>query len=552
MPINYEMKSLFKSSKFYVTTPIYYVNASPHIGHLYTSLIADASQRWQQLITPSAKIVFATGTDEHGSKIQHAALKNKATVEKYCDQISSSYKRMSDNFAIGYTNFIRTTDEVHITAVQEFWKTLNKNGFIYSSKYSGWYCVSDETFLSEMQLKETVNSDGTRTLVSLDSGHPVEWTEEQNYMFSLSKFQQNLMDWLSKNDSVVKPKKYQKILWDMISNEELADVSISRPSSRVHWGVKVPDDETQTVYVWLDALVNYLTVAGYPNIQNAAFNGVWPPDVQVIGKDILKFHGIYWPAFLLAANLELPKSLLCHSHWTVDDEKMSKSKNNVICPFNRSALYTSDGLRYFLLREGVAHSDGNYSDVKVTRILNSELADTLGNLLSRCCSLALNPNQVFPEIDSEAFERVVSIDVTKKVIEAVMKLPDVCEQHYSEFNFYKVVDATIATLHIANLFFETLKPWELKKNPETLNQLNVVLHITMETLRICSIIMSPIIPNLSEQILSKMCVSRNKRAWIHGKSQSWNDRCFQEIKLSKTTAVIFQRIGDERKKKSRL
>ncbi|XP_031350428.1 methionine--tRNA ligase, mitochondrial-like [Photinus pyralis] len=417
------MNALPKCAKFYITTPIYYVNADPHIGHLYTSLIADAAQRWQQLIRPNVKITFATGTDEHGSKIQQAALKNNMAVDKYCDQISSSYKAMSANFNVGYTSFIRTTDEAHMKTVQEFWKTLSKNGYIYSSKYSGWYCVSDETFLSESQLKETVNSNGERTLVSLESGHPVEWTEEQNYMFTLSKFQKELMKWLSKNDGVVKPKKYQKILWDMISNEELADVSISRPSSRVHWGVKVPGDDTQTVYVWLDALVNYLTVAGYPDIESETFNNIWPPEVQVIGKDIIKFHGIYWPSFLLAANLELPKTLFCHSHWTVDDEKMSKSKNNVVSPFNRSLLYTCDGLRYFLLREGVAHSDGNYSDTKLTRILNSELADTLGNLLSRCCSSALNPNQVFPEIDSEAFERVASMDVTKKIMDAVMKLP---------------------------------------------------------------------------------------------------------------------------------
>ncbi|KRT86848.1 tRNA synthetase, partial [Oryctes borbonicus] len=200
----------------------------------------------------------------------------------------------------------------------------------------------------------------------------------------------------------VKPKKFHKILLDAVTKENLPDVSVSRPCTRVHWGIKVPDDETQTVYVWLDALVNYLTVAGYPSIEDEKFKRIWPPDVQVIGKDILKFHGIYWPAFLMAADLEPPKTILCHSHWTVDDQKMSKSKNNVVCPIQTSETYTTDGLRYFLLREGVAHSDGNYSEEKLRRILNSELADTLGNLLNRCCGATVNPGQIFPAVAEDA------------------------------------------------------------------------------------------------------------------------------------------------------
>ncbi|KAF5273898.1 hypothetical protein FQA39_LY01013 [Lamprigera yunnana] len=540
-----------KSVGFYITTPIYYVNAAPHIGHLYTSLIADAAFRWRSLKEQAGLNKFVTGTDEHGSKIQKAAAKHSISVEKYCGEISNQYKLMSDTFSIAYTDFIRTTDEKHRTSVTSFWKTLEKNGFIYTSKYSGWYCVSDETFLTESQLKEVADHKGTKVIVSSETGHPVEWSEEENYMFALSKFQQPLIDWLTKGDQV-KPKKFQKILCDVISKEELGDLSVSRPTSRVHWGIKVPDDDTQTVYVWLDALVNYLTAANYPDVSSSVFKQSWPPDCQVIGKDILKFHGIYWPAFLLAANLELPKLLLCHSHWTVEDEKMSKSKNNVICPFNRNELYTNDGLRYFLLREGVAHSDGNYSDVKVTRILNSELADTLGNLLSRCCASALNPNQVFPEIESEAFQSVASIDLTKKLIESAINLPDICDEHYSQFNFYKVADSTIETLHIANQFFEYMKPWELKKKETSLDRLHVVLHITMETLRLCSIILQPIIPNLSEQILNKLGVPKDKRRWSDLKYQSWNDADFHTRSLLRGKGVVFQRLMTNEKKAKRL
>lgn len=233
--------------------------------------------------------------------------------------------------------------------MKHFWNLLQSNGHIYSTKYSGWYCIPDETFLTESQLKE---KNGIK--VSEESGHPVEWTEEVNYMFKLSKFQDEILYWIKSGDRI-KPKKFEKILLDWMQ-EPLPDISVSRPTSRVHWGIRVPEDDSQTVYVWLDALVNYLTCAGYPNAQ---YQSSWPPSLQVIGKDILKFHGIYWPAFLLAAGLEPPKQLLVHSHWTVDDKKMSKSKFNVVDPLERSKIYTSEGMRYFLLREGVAHSDGS-------------------------------------------------------------------------------------------------------------------------------------------------------------------------------------------------
>ncbi|KAJ8982120.1 hypothetical protein NQ317_002846 [Molorchus minor] len=536
-----------KSVKLY-TTPIYYVNANPHIGHLYSSVIADAIQRWQKVLNKSAKIKFSTGTDEHGSKIQQAAEKNKVSLQDYCDNISIQYKKLANNFSVNYTNFIRTTSPQHKQTVDAFWKTLDKNGHIYSSKYSGWYCVSDETFLTEVQLKETVNAHGEQVIVSAESGHPVEWTEELNYMFRLHSFQEDLKYWLNK-DGVVRPKKFQKILLDLICNDqELPDVSISRPSARVHWGVRVPHDETQTVYVWLDALANYLTAAGYP-ADTLEFRKTWPPDVQVIGKDILKFHGIYWPAFLMAANLEPPGSILCHSHWTVDGEKMSKSKNNVVCPFDRAATYTPDGLRYFLLRGGCRSQRRN--DTKVIRILNSELADTLGNLLSRCCGVTVNPNQVFPEIEVAAFEKVSSLDVTKKLIENVTSLPGICRSHYDDMNFYKAIDTIIATLHSANSFFETLKPWEMRKNPDTANELKVVLHLALESLRVSAILLQPIVPNISNIVLDKIGVGKENRYFTDVENFSWVDNEFKERVLAPEKVVLFKRIVTEKDKMSR-
>nr|XP_022911507.1 methionine--tRNA ligase, mitochondrial isoform X1 [Onthophagus taurus] len=532
---------------YYITTPIYYVNASPHIGHLYSSVIADAIQRFQKLIHPEENVIFSTGTDEHGTKIQQSATKHNQPLNEYCLNVSNSYKEMFQCFSVDYTRFIRTTEAKYKEAVHKFWETIDKNGCVYSANYSGWYCIADETFLSDLEVTDQILSNGQKIKVSKESGHPVEWTEEQNYMFKLSNFQDNLKNWLLRNENAVQPKKFHKILLNWITKDEMRDVSISRPISRVHWGIKVPGDSTQTIYVWMDALINYLSVVGYPNELNC-----WPPNVQVIGKDILKFHGIYWPAFLMAASLKLPKTILCHSHWTVDGEKMSKSKSNVISPIKLSNTYTNEGIRYFLLREGITHRDGNYSEVKLMRILNSELADTFGNLLSRCCGNALNPIQTIPPLNKTAFNEITKIEAGKKLIELVESLENVCFKHYENYNFYKVVDSVINTLHAANLFVETMKPWELRKKIELIPQLEITLHLTFETLRVSGIILQPIIPQLSKQLLDKLNVDPNKRFWNDLKRMSWNvDETKEIVELSKEKTILFKRILTEREDKEK-
>ncbi|KAK9716851.1 tRNA synthetases class I (M) [Popillia japonica] len=299
-------------------------------------------------------------------------------------------------------------------------------------------------------------------------------------------------------------------------------------------------------------------VAGYGPVENDQFKKIWPADVQVVGKDILKFHAVYWPCFLMAAGLDPPKTIFCHSHWTVDDKKMSKSKNNVVCPTQASETYTTDGLRYFLLREGVAHSDGNYSEEKLRRILNAELADTLGNLLNRCCGDALNPEQIFPGVAEYGvvFNELASrVDVGKKLVESLTSLSDTCYDHYQEYNFYKVVDSVMATLHSANLFFETTKPWEMRKVPQRKPELEATLHMAMETLRISAIILLPIIPNLSEKILDKLNVPKTDRFWSNTKKFNWSDINFKSRALLPEKIVLFQRIispKDEPKKKKKI
>ncbi|KAH8375892.1 hypothetical protein KR200_006401 [Drosophila serrata] len=534
------------NSSHYVTTPIFYVNAAPHIGHLYSAVIADAHCRYQRLRQPGSlrQVRLCTGTDEHGTKIQQAAEVHGIPVATYCDQISERYREVFRNANIQTDDFIRTTEQRHKRAVAHFWRTLNFRGHIYSAAYSGWYCVSDETFLTDSQLRL---DETTGTRYSLESGHPVEWTEETNYMFRLSHFQDDVRHWV-KQEARIRPPKFEKILLDTLS-EPLPDVSVSRPSNRVHWAIPVPDDDTQTVYVWLDALVNYLSSLGYPD---EGFSAHWPPAQQVIGKDILKFHGIYWPAFLLAAGLEPPHQLYVHSHWTVDGQKMSKSRHNVVDPVQAAQQYTMEGLRYFLLREGVAHSDGNYSHVKAQRILNSELADTLGNLLSRACAKSLNPRQIYPSVhDEHLADLLQSLDSAKRLQEQLLQLSDRCATHYDSNHFHLVADTVMATLHAANNFFESSKPWLLKGGtPEGGNEarLETIIAMTMDALRRCGIVLQPIIPQLAQRLLDKLSVPATQRQWDSLDSGTFATATVESPRQldGQTSALLFQRILEEK------
>ncbi|EDV91633.1 methionine--tRNA ligase, mitochondrial [Drosophila grimshawi] len=531
------------SSSHYVTTPIFYVNAAPHIGHLYSAVIADAHCRYQRLRYPTTTVRLCTGTDEHGTKIQQAAAGHKVPVDQYCDEISARYRDVFKAASIAHDDFIRTTEQRHKQAVAHFWHRLKSRGHIYSAAYSGWYCVSDETFLTDSQLRLDESS-GTR--YSLESGHPVEWTEETNYMFRLSNFQDDVRHWV-KQEARVRPAKFEKILLDTLS-EPLPDVSVSRPANRVHWAIPVPNDDSQTVYVWLDALINYLSSLGYPNEEYLAY---WPPAQQIIGKDILKFHGIYWPAFLLAAGLSPPQQLYVHSHWTVDGQKMSKSKHNVVDPVLAAKQYTMEGLRYFLLREGVAHSDGNFSHVKALRILNSELADTLGNLLSRACAKTLNPHQVYPASHVEHLPQLLQdLDAAKRLQEALLQLAGRCEQHYECNHFHLVADTVIATLHAANNFFECAKPWELKANGKTpdAQRLQTIIAMTMDALRLCGIVLQPMMPQLTSRLLDKLNVPSSERSWHHLNASFATGKQHNHQLDNQWSALLFQRIVEHQDK----
>ncbi|RWS17821.1 methionyl-tRNA synthetase-like protein [Dinothrombium tinctorium] len=444
----------FAQKPYFVTTPIFYVNA-----------------------------------DEHGLKVQKAAESQRLKPIELCDKNSSRFKHLCECFHISNDDFIRTSEERHRTTVEAFWNVIDSNGYIYKDSYKGWYCASDEAFVSELNIGE-VKKDSESIKVSLESGNPVEWCEEQNYMFPLSSFKDKLLNWMLSDTERVKPKKFYDYLVHMIK-ETTKDISISRPSSRIHWGIRVPGDDTQTIYVWLDALINYLTVCGYPNHHNS----LWPANCHVIGKDILKFHGLYWPAFLLAAGINLPERIVCHSHWTIDELKMSKSKGNVIDPFAMANTYTSEGFRYYLY-------------------LNDELANCYGNLLNRCSAATINKSQCYPSTPKYG---LFYNNQFKTLVDELETLSDECKTHFEDANFYLGVDAIVHCLRNGNKLFQEFKPWELVKNENEKETLDCVIYTIFETLRICSILLQPIIPLLTERVLTKLNIPKNERTWNHAK-----------------------------------
>lgn len=375
----------------------------------------------------------------------------------------------------------------------------------------------------------------------------VEWMKEENYMFRLSAFRSQLLDWLRGNPRAVQPEHFYETVVQWLQHD-LQDLSVSRQRSRLQWGIPVPGDPEQTIYVWLDALVNYLTVAGYPH----SHGQWWSVAHHVVGKDILKFHAIYWPAFLLGAGLPLPQTIHVHSHWTAGGKKMSKSLGNVVDPLQRSQMFTTDGMRYFLLRQGVPDSDCDYTDDKAIKLLNAELADSLGGLLNRCTAPALNPAQIYPWFCPQSFPREQggrAVAEDYHMLDAVRNLPAVVEQHYDSMHVYKALEAIAACVRQTNGFVQRHAPWKLDKgNSEEQRWLDTIIHVSLECLRIYGTLLQPIVPEISSKLLSRLGVQAAERSWA---ALNFLPRCqgmdcpFEGRALGSDTGVLFSRLESQ-------
>ena len=431
---------------YYITTPIYYPSAKPHMGHAYSSIIADFFARFKRI--QGFKVYFLTGTDEHGQKIQRAAEKKGMEPLKFCDEISETFRNLSKILNLSNDDFIRTTEERHKISVHNLWNILEKKNEIYLSKYSGWYSVSDEAFYNEDELEE---SNGAK--VAKISGSPVEWVEEESYFFKLSKWQEPLLKYYSEHPDFILPISRKNEVISFVKGG-LKDLSVSRKS--FSWGIKVPSNKTHVIYVWLDALTNYLSALNYPNENDKLYKKFWPASIHLIGKDILRFHAVYWPAFLLAAGIPLPKRVYGHGWILSGEEKMSKSKGNILDPIEIIKNYGLDSLRYYLIKEVSFGNDGNISKEKLESCINSDLANNYGNLCQRVISFnEKNCDFKIPKVDS--FNKD-DLDLLERFETNFDKLIN----HIDKQDLNSYMNFVVESLFIANKYFNDQEPWKKK------------------------------------------------------------------------------------------
>ena len=476
---------------FYITTPIYYPSAKPHMGHAYSSIIADFFARFKRI--DGYKVHFLTGTDEHGLKIQRSAEKKGIDTLEFCNEISQTFRDLSKTLNLTNTDFIRTTEKRHQESVQYLWKELEKNDDIYLSKYSGWYSVSDEAFYNEDEIEEI---DGKKIAVLSKSS--VEWIEEESYFFRLSKWQQPLLDYYKNNPDFISPESRKNEVVSFVKGG-LKDLSVSRKT--FSWGIKVPDNNEHIIYVWLDALTNYISALNYPNKEDKLYKEFWPANIHLIGKDILRFHAVYWPAFLLAAKIELPKKVYGHGWILSDNEKMSKSKGNILDPLEIINQYGLDPLRYYLIKEVSFGNDGNISQERLEDCINSDLANNFGNLCQRVTAFAIkNCNSKVPNNIKFNDEDFIILNKYKDNLTTIRgKIDD------QNINFY--IDYIVKSLFEANKYFNDQEPWK-KKDDQV--RLNTIVYTTLEIVRKISFMLFPIIPESSLKALKIFNIKENQ------------------------------------------
>lgn len=477
---------------FYVTTPIYYVNDVPHIGSVYTTLAADVIARFKRLDGYNVK--FMTGTDEHGQKVEKAALKVGMDPQSFTDKVSLRFREVFDLMNISYDDFIRTTESRHKKAATALWIKLLENEQIYLDKYSGWYSVRDEAFYNEDELVEG----------KAPSGAEVEWVSEESYFFKLSAYQDKLLELYEKQPDFVSPGFRRNEVVSFVESG-LRDLSVSRTTFK--WGIPIPGNNQHIMYVWLDALTNYLSVVGYPDVECKDFKAFWPADLHIVGKDITRFHAVYWPAFLMAAGIDLPKRIVSHGWWLIEGEKMSKSLGNVVNPLDLVNEFGVDATRYYLMREIPFGNDGNFTRHSFIKRINSELANNIGNLVQRTLSM------IWKHCDGKVPQASKSIYDQKELLQFAESLIIKIRTQIDQQLIHIVIEDIIDLSNRANTYIDHQSPWTLKKTDE--EKMKSVLYVLAETIRYIAIILQPFVPDSATKILDQLSISKDERKFKH-------------------------------------
>ena len=518
------------SKKFYITTPLYYVNAEPHIGHAYTEIAADAAARFLKFM--GRDVYFMTGTDEHGEKIEKASAKagNKKGGEKaFVDGIHKRFKELWRKLDIEYDFFIRTTDKNHEEAVKYALEALDKKGDIYLKKYRGYFCTPCEMFWSDFQAKDGICP---------DCGRGLERIEEDNYFFRISKYKPWLEGYIDTHPDFIKPASRRNEILGLLRNNELIDLCISRPKERLGWGIELPFNKNYVAYVWFDALINYISGAGYPGDMDK-FKKLWPADIHIIGKDILRHHAIYWPIMLKALDLDMPRTVFAHGWWIFKGEKMSKSKGNAADPFYLADKYGKDVFRYFLLREISFGTDGSFNEDSIVHRHDSDLANDIGNLLNRTLTMA---EKYFDARIPEGAYPAGGSGEKSAVRAAAESLPDNLKERMSGLDFSGALSCIWELVNTANKHIETSRPWALfKEKKET--ELARVIYELIEALRIIAISLFPFMPSAARAMWGQLAFK-----------EKIDDRSFEDIRewafsrpglRLKKGAALFPRIKEK-------